>query len=98
MLPSQFIREKIVQAFDDLAEAFSAGTVEIPGMTEDEEAGIPMLLFTAQQTMLVAWQSYLSGHASAPRRPNNAVHLTPAVVRSCATDDTKPQAQVTADR
>lgn len=68
MLPSEFIREKIVQAFNDLAEAFSDGTVEIPCMTEDEEAGIPMMIFTAQQTMLVAWQSYLSGHASAPRR------------------------------
>ena len=29
---------------------------------------------------------------------NNAVHLTPAAVGSCATDDTEPQAQVTADR
>jgi hypothetical protein len=29
---------------------------------------------------------------------NNAVHLTPAADGSCATDDTEPQAQVTADR
>ena len=66
MQPAEFIREKIVQAFNDLAEALADGTIEIPGMTKDEEAGIPMMLFTAQQTMLIAWQSFLNGHVSAP--------------------------------
>lgn len=76
-------------AADDLRRAFVAGAAwkhwSLTGFT----------MFSAERGEAedVAEYRYPGG-----RPPNNAVHLTPAADALSATDDTEPQAQVTADR
>ena len=51
--PYEFIKTKITQAFVDLAEELSQAQ-----SVSEEDAGIPMGLFRAQEYMLAAWDRF----------------------------------------
>ena len=54
MTPSEFIEQKIHEAFNELAE--QVGEME---MTEDETAGVPFGLFFAEQDLIGAWREII---------------------------------------
>ena len=54
MTPSEFIEQKIHEAFNELAE--QVGEME---MTEDEAAGVPFGLFFAEQDLIGAWREII---------------------------------------
>ena len=57
MTISQYIRERIVDMFLDIAEMINAGQIDL---AEDELAGVPLMLFKGQNVILDAWYRFLA--------------------------------------
>jgi len=56
MTISEYIRQGIVDLFLEVAEMVNAGQIEL---SEDELAGVPLMLFKGQTAMLRAWDDFV---------------------------------------
>lgn len=64
MTLAELVQQRIRQMFDQLAWEIGCNSLGLE-LTEDEWAGVPMALLTAEQALLAAWKYLTEDHQTA---------------------------------